>query len=352
MTERRAGRLVDPLAASIGAYEITCLLAAFVELGIAERLARGGVGSGQLALELGLDRPALDRALRALASLRVVELADDGSTWSLTRRGERLTRDAPGSLGPLARAPAQPWWWASWGALAEALRTGRSGYSIAHGGDLYEMLATDEAAADVYAGYLGAFDRPAFEECARAFDWGSAGSVVDVGGGDGSLVRVLLEQHPHLSAVVADQPAVASVAQARLAEAGLADRARAVGVDFFDSVPPGADVYVLARVLHDWDDASAGRILATIRDALPEHGTLLVFQDAVDDDPGRTAPLASVLIDLALLVLTGGAERPIAAYTALLDEAGFALADVRQLSPSTRMLVARLPGGVATPPGR
>jgi hypothetical protein len=149
-----------------------------------------------------------------------------------------------------------------------------------------------------------------------AYDMSRSTSVVDVGGGSGTLLRAVRAQVPSADVVLFDQPGV--VAGSDLP---------AVGGDFFTAVPGGADAYLLSRVLHDWDDEDAVRVLRTCRAAMRPDSVLLVVEAVLPrravEDP------AAVRMDLHMLVLLHGRERTAAEYSALLDEAGLRLtADV------------------------
>ncbi len=329
--------LPDPLAGLIGAYEASRLIASFVEVGAADRLADGPATVNELALDLDLHAGTLGRVVRALEALRIVDVGPD-ETVTLTKRGARLAPGGSDSMNAFARAVGQPWWWASWGRLADALRTGRSGFSIEHGHDLYSALETDADAARVYGNYMCSFEANEFEECATHFDWSTVRSVVDVGGGQGALLLALLGRHSHLEGTVADRPAAVAAAQKAFAEAGLEDRAKAVAADFFVAVPSGADAYVMRHVLHDWDDEAALRLLRRVREAMPDHGTLLVIQEVISEAGGSSR---TVFLDIALLVLTGGRERSMTEFRLLLEQAGFLLHRTEELPSGASLIEAR-----------
>jgi hypothetical protein len=157
-----------------------------------------------------------------------------------------------------------------------------------------------------------------------AVDFAGVGRVVDVGGGRGAMLAGLLGQLPSLSGTLFDQPAVAAEAEQAFASAGLADRTGCAGGSFFDAVPTGADLYLIANVLHDWDDADATAILRSVRAAIPDHARVLVVEHVLDA-PGRSPDeLRDVhLVDLHMLVMFGARERTHREYDELLGDAGF-----------------------------
>jgi hypothetical protein len=148
--------------------------------------------------------------------------------------------------------------------------------------------------------------------------------VVDVGGGDGTLLAALLRAHPGLRGTVVDQPVTAAAARHALASAGLADRAGATGGSFFEPLPPGAGAYLLCAVLHVWDDESAAAILSRCAEAAGR-GTVVVVEKT---GAGGEAP--STTMDLRVLAYFGGRERGVSDLRRLGADAGLDTRSVHQ----------------------
>jgi predicted O-methyltransferase YrrM len=144
--------------------------------------------------------------------------------------------------------------------------------------------------------------------------------VIDLGGGDGTLLALIATAHADMSGILFDQALAAQVAHRTLATAGVADRITVCSGDFFESVPQGGDLYLLKSVIHDWDDANAVRILETCRRAMADSARLLVIERVVPEGP---EPAEAKLFDINMLVMTGGCERTEAEHVALLAKAGF-----------------------------
>jgi hypothetical protein len=144
--------------------------------------------------------------------------------------------------------------------------------------------------------------------------------IADIGGGQGTLLAAILRRHEHLRGVVFDVPDVASRVADVLREAGVTERCEVVAGDFFAGVPEGADTYILANVLHDWDDDQAVRILEACRQAMGAGGRVLIVERLISDDLRGAVPV--LLSDLNMLLLSGGQERTNAEYRALLTAAG------------------------------
>jgi hypothetical protein len=166
---------------------------------------------------------------------------------------------------------------------------------------------------------------------AAGYDFSAVRTVADIGGGQGTLLTAILRAHGHLRDLLLDRPPAVADAAATFAAAGVADRCQIVPGDFFNGVPGGADAYILANVLHDWDDAHAVRILGTCRQAMAEGGRVLIVERLIPDDPADAVPV--LLSDLNMLVLTGGRERTNAEYGQLLAGAGLKLAKVQPVAP-------------------
>jgi SAM-dependent methyltransferase len=180
-----------------------------------------------------------------------------------------------------------------------------------------------------------------------AYDFGGLGLVVDIGGGGGLLLAAILRAAPGLRGVLVDRAEVVAGARRRLDAAGVGDRAECVAGDFFEALPAGGDAYVLSRVVHDWGDAEARRILETWRAAVPPGGRLLLVE-ALLPELARDQP-AAIRMDVHMLVLFGAMERTEAQYRRLLAAAGF---EVRRVIPTRSPVPPRSAGGCSstTPP--
>jgi hypothetical protein len=188
---------------------------------------------------------------------------------------------------------------------------------------LFPYLAQHpEAAAAFNAGLAAA---PEHEAIATAYDFSTIRTLVDVGGGHGTLIAAVLRAHPTLQGILFDQPSVVAGAPALLEAAGVAQRCRVMGGDFFAAIPAGGDAYILSSIIHDWDDDRAVAILANCRRAMDNSGRLLVVEPVVP--PGNDFSL-SKFSDLNMLAVTGGRERTEEEYRALYAAAGFRLTRV------------------------
>ena len=297
----------------------TQLLYVAAKLGVAEVLAAGPRTGAEVAAAVGADPDLLTRVLRGLA-LEEVLAEVGGGRFALTELGERLRGDVAGSLkGPIL-VRGELYYQAAAGMLA-AVRHGGTAFEQVYGDRFFDYLGRhpDKEAA-FQSSMTGRSEQEAGDVLA-AYDFGRARRLVDVGGGHGILLGAILRAAPHLRAVLVDQPGVVEQARRRLEADGVAGRCQLVVGDFFASVPAWADAYLLSRVLHDWPDDDARRLLATCRSAMPPDSRLVVVE-ALVPERARDQP-AVIRMDLHMLVLLGARERTEGQYRTLLAETGF-----------------------------
>ena len=299
----------------------THLLYVMAELGVADLLAAGPRKSADLAADLAADGDALHRVLRALAQLGVLDQGPDGA-FALTPVGDCLRADHPDSLRPTARLWGHEMFQRAWGNLLHTVRTGETAFDSVFGMTAFAYLDANPDAAAIYNQFMA--NRPAATPAvATAYDFAPFSTIVDVGGGNGSLLAEILGVYPGPRGVIFDLPHSRPDAEEMIRTAGLSDRARFDGDDFFARVTAGADCYVLRHIIHDWDDARAVEILRVCRRAISPGGRLLLIELLLPDDgdPG----VETVMLDITMLARIGGRERTESEYRALLDQSGFRL---------------------------
>lgn len=313
---------------------MTQAVSSAASLGIPEAIAENPRELEPLAAELGCHAPSLKRLLDVLVGEGLVE--ERGEGYVLTRLGEPLR---PGALGELARFVGSRSQWDPWPALAEAVRTGRPAFELVHGEGLFDYLAQRPDEAALYDRAVDAFTGHEARALAEAHDFTDVDRVVDVGGGYGTALVELLGRWPHLHGTLLDLEHVGERARLRVEEAGLDDRCRVEAGDFTERVPSGADAYVLKRVLHNWGDAEAARILARCAEAMAPGGRILVVEGV--KLPGNRRD-GTRLLDLEMLALTAeGRERTKPELRQLFRGGGLELAASHPLTESARLLVGR-----------
>ena len=306
-------------------YWVSKALSVAAELGLADLLRDGPRTTDELAAACGADAPTLYRLLRALASVGVfTETAGEGRRFALTPLAELLRSDVPGSMRALARMYGSEQYRA-WDGLLDSVRTGSPAFDREFGASYFDYLTRSPGAGVVFNEAMTGWTTQVASAVAAAYAFAGSETVVDVGGGHGLLLATVLRAHPEMRGVLFDLPQVVAGAQPLLAAEGVADRCMAVGGDFFASVPEGGSVYMLAQILHDWDDDRCRVILQNCRRAIRPDGRILVVEQVL---PPGNEPALGKWLDLHMLVLLTGRERTAAEYGALFAAAGFTLTAV------------------------
>jgi hypothetical protein len=221
---------------------------------------------------------------------------DTDGRFALTPLAEGLRTDAPGSLRAYAVMLGEDWHWRAWGELLHSVRIGQSAFEHTFGRDVFGYFGEHPEAARVFNAAMTSRTGQENAAVTAAYDW-PAGMIVDVGGGQGALLAAILARTPGARGVLFDLPHVVAAAGELIEGAGLTARCELVAGDFFERVPAGGDLYLLKRVIHDWDDGRAAAILRCCRAAMGERGSsrLLVIEHVL---PPGNAPSWGKLLDL------------------------------------------------------
>jgi hypothetical protein len=296
-------------------------IAVAAQLRLADVLTDGAKDVGELAAETGTHTPSLYRLLPALASMGIFA-EDHNGRFQLTALATPLRSDVPGSVRAMCAMRGETWFLETWAELLHSVRTGEPGFEHRHGAPLFAFLAEHPAAMALFAEAMTSMSGTECAAVLAGYDFSTATTIVDVGGGHGLLLAAILRSSPSARGVLFDLPAATARAHDTLDAAGVTDRCVISSGDFFDTVPTGGDLYVLKSVIHDWDDDRAVSILANCRRAMDPAGTLLLIERVI---PAGNEPSTSKWMDLNMLVATGGRERTEDEYRSLFQRAGFTL---------------------------
>ncbi|MGW2326969.1 methyltransferase [Streptomyces sp. NPDC001700] len=329
---------LGPVSALLDVYQQAMLfhgICAVSRLGIPDLLADGPRTVPELATAVDGDEGALRRVLILLACHGVLDLDREADRAALTELGEVLCRRHPYALGAT---------FATFGvpdvahALTETIRTGAPATTAAVGTGFWEHLARHPEQQTLFGDAMAEQARLLTLPCVPLLDWPSSGTVADIAGGGGMLLAHILDEQPGLSGVLVDRPQVLEQALSALKDAGVDGRCTVHEGDLLDPPPP-ADMYVLSRVLHNWDDAGVVRILAALARGARAGAVLRVFEDVLPGDRLPTAPQAWA--DLAMLMFYEGArERTAGEFRALLAAGGWRLERVVQGPPGMCVMEA------------
>jgi hypothetical protein len=293
---------------------------AAARLRIADLLASGPRSVTDLAADAGADRSALERLLRALSTFEIFTVLPDGR-FANTPLSEQLRADAPESQRDAAMFLPAAFLWRPIGELFESVRTGEPAFQRIFGQQFFDYLASHAEDAAVFNSVMTQGIAMTAPAVIAAYDFSIFTKVIDIGGGQGALLREILLATPGLHGVLFDLPqAVARATEVLAGDA--AGRCEVVGGSFFDSVPEGGDLYTLKGVIHDWPDEDAVRILRNVRRSFPPAGTLLLIENIVDASARQVG-----VMELLMLVI-GGRERTEADFRSLLAAAGFEIARI------------------------
>lgn len=289
---------------------------AATKLGIADLLTSGPKSVAELAGDSGAHPSSLECLLRALSTVGVFAITPDGRFCN-TPLSDVLRTDHPESQRASALFLPAAFLWRPLGELHETVRTGEPAFQLVFGQRFFDYLASHKEDAATFNAVMTEGIGWTSSALLAAYDFSRFRSLVDVGGGEGALLRDILSATPGTRGVLFDLPQVVSSASALLT-GDVGARCRVVGGDFFNSVPECGDAYLLRGVIHDWPDQDAIKILRNTHRAMGLGGTLLLIENVID----AHRPVG--MIELLMLVI-GGRERTEANFRSLLAAAGFAI---------------------------
>ncbi|MEU5404277.1 methyltransferase [Streptomyces sp. NPDC005963] len=308
----------DALVAQSWGFVTDRALQTAAELGIPDLVASGPLSLKALAEATNTRPDALRRLLRPLVGIGIFRLGED-DTYGRTQESALLESDHQNTLRPWFRLMYRVTYRMLDDPLS-TLRTGRPSFEERFGNTYFAHMAQHPEDSAVFHAAMASFTRRTARAVAESYDFSAAGSIVDVGGGLGTLVVDILNRHPEPTGTVFDLPDLAGPARAALDAAGLHERATVASGDFFAAVPQGR-THLLSWILHDWDDERALTVLRRCREAQDgQDGRLLIVEAVLAEQPSADMTTA---LDLVMLFGLGGRERTEAEYGALLKEAGF-----------------------------
>ncbi len=300
------------------------LIHAVTVLNIADLVAAGENSVEGLAQSAQVDAGILYRVMRTLAGIDIFKETQDRH-FELTPQAELLRGDAPGSLKPFVLYFGAEWHYQTWNQLLNTMRTGESSYHLAFGEPFFDHLQKMPEQAAIYNEVMTSHSMTRGKYVAESYDFSQFKTLMDVGGGHGSLLASILKTAPLLEGIVFDLPGVSSEVEGLFEKAGVDDRSSIIEGSFFDALPQLADGIIMKTIIHDWDDEKALQILQNCREAVGPEGKVLLCELVV---PELNEPSLLKMIDLEMLVISGGQERTEREYRSLLGRAGLDLIGV------------------------
>lgn len=329
LLERRLGQMM------MGNW-VTQAIYVAAKLGIADLLHNGPMSADELAAATGCHARSLYRVLRALAGAEIFWEEDDGR-FRLTPLAELLRDDVPGSKRAMAIMMGEEHYQA-WGDLIYSVETGKGAFENTYQMPIFEYLSRNPEKGRIFDAAMTSIHGTETAAIIDAYDFSGIETLMDVGGGNASVLIEVLRRNPKLQGVLFDLPAVVERARNNVVRAGLENRCQLQSGSFFEAIPAGADAYFMRHIIHDWDDERAGVILQNCRAAVPEHGRVLVVESIV---PLGNEPAPVKWLDLAMLVLPEGAERTEGEYRQLFQSNGLGLSRIVPTTAGVTVLEAR-----------
>jgi hypothetical protein len=272
-----------------------------------------------LAKLTGTNPQALYRLLRALSSVGIFT-EDDMAHFRLTPMAECLL-DVHGSQRAVALMMGDEHF-RSWGDLLYSVQTGKPAFDHIYGKPVFDWLSEHPEEAKIFDAAMTGFHGPETQAMIDAYDYAGVNTLVDIGGGNGTVLAAVLKRNPAMKGILYDLPGVIERAKQNLADQGLSSRVQTIAGSFFESAPLGGDAYQMRHIIHDWTDEQCHTILSHIRKVIPKTGKLLVIEMVVKP---RNEPQVAKWLDLNMLAIPGGRERTEAEYRDMYAKAGFRL---------------------------
>jgi len=321
----------------INGYQMTQAIHVAASLGLADHLKDGPRSAEELASLAQAHPAALYRLLRALAAAGIFR-EDDERRFSLTPMGNCLRSDSSTPMGAWAEFVGRPYVWQAWGHLLHSIKTDQNAFSSLHGTSVWQYRIEHPEEGAVFDRAMTGLSGGAVETLVGAYSFADFRHVADIGGGQGQLIARILSANATLRGTLFDQSHVVDKAGALLTEAGVDDRCEIVAGNFFESVPSGADAYLLRAVLQCWEDQEAIAILKACRRVMTEAAKLLIIEHILAPP---NEGLAGKFADINMLVLPGGRERTRDEFSSLCAVAGFKLVGAVPAGPRYNVIEAK-----------
>ncbi len=330
----------EQLSRMLASAALSRALCTIGELGIADHVESGAPQPvAKLAQLTGSHEPSLYRMLRFTASYGVFRETGHRE-FDHTRLSAALRSDAEGSFRAATRMFHRIF--AGWDGLHHAVQTGEPSFQEVYGQPLFDYVGTHPELAPIFDAGMTAFHGYETDAMLEAYDFSEIETLADIGGGNGSLLAAVLRRYPRLRGVLYDLGHVVGRTREAMQTLGLEKRCSVIEGNFFESVPEGADAYLMRHVIHDWTDEQSVRILSNCRKVIPPHGRVLLVEFSV---PSANEASLGKDADMIMLAFPGGSERTEEEYRALFERSGFRLSKVTPTRSAVCVIEGRPTGG-------
>jgi ubiquinone/menaquinone biosynthesis C-methylase UbiE len=316
----------EQLTRMIASAALSRAICTIGELGVADHVPGGAAqGVEELAKRTGAHAESLYRLLRFAASYGVFRETGQRA-FEHTRLSQVLRTDAEGSFRPATQMFHRMF--AGWDGLHHTVQTGKPAFQHVFGAPMFDYIGQHLELAPLFDAGMVAFHGHETAAMLDAYDFSGIGTLADVGGGNGSLISAVLQRYPDLKGILYDLDHVTGRARDSLQSLGLQNRCTVIEGNFFESIPGGADAYLMRHIIHDWTDDQAVQILGNCRKVIPPHGKVLIVEFRVP--PANEASVGKDA-DMIMLAFPGGKERTEDEYRVLFERSGFRL---RKVTPT------------------
>lgn len=313
-------------------------LSVAAKLGIPDLLKESPKSHEQLAIETKTHAPTLYRLLRALSSTGIFKELDN-KCFENGPLGVFLQTDIKGSARAIAIMVGEEWDRNSWSNLLHAVQTGEPAFRKTYGIPFFDYLSENQEAGEIFNNAMSGLSKvigPTLE----IYDFSPFNKIIDIGGGHGRLMEAILCKNPHVTGAIYDLPVVIEGTKTFIQSVGLENRCECIAGSFFDSVPVGADAYILRSIIHDWSDEESIKILQHCRQGILDHGKIILIENVIKTD-SESDPFLN-FVDLEMAVLLTGKERTEAEFRELFEKAGFKLSKIVP-TPMNNFIIEGIP---------
>jgi ubiquinone/menaquinone biosynthesis C-methylase UbiE len=295
------------------------------KLRLADHLAGGAKTVEELAAATETHAPSLYRLLRGLTSVGIFR-KDANERYTNSELSEFLRSDHPESFRSAAHMICDHEHWRAHGNMLQSVKTGEIAFEYTFGKPIFPYYAENPEPAQIFDNAMTDFGISIARAVAATYDFSEAATIADIGGGHGSLLAAVLKSAPQAKGILFDQPQVLAGAGEILEKEGVAERVETVSGDFFAAVPVEAGIYLMKFIIHDWNDEQSETILRNLAQSAKPGARVLLVETVVEEDDA--VPSMSKVMDLNMLVMTGGKERTEREYAELFEKTGFRLTRV------------------------
>jgi SAM-dependent methyltransferase len=326
----------EQLSRMLAAAALSRVVCTLGELGVADHIEPGARQPvSKLATATGAHERTLYRILRFAASYGLFRETGDRE-FEHTALSGTLRTDVAGSFRPATRMFHRIF--AGWEGLHHAVITGEPGFESVYGKTMFGYIGEHADLAPIFDAGMTAFHGHETDAMLAAYDFSGIKTLADIGGGNGTLLGAVLRQYPQMNGVLFDLGHVVGRARASLDAQGIANRCLVIEGSFFESVPAGADAYLMRHIIHDWTDEQSVEILSNCRKVMPPDGRVLLVEFAVPD--ANQASLGKDA-DMIMLGFPGGMERTEDEYRGLFEQSGFQLTKVTPTASAVCVIEGR-----------